>query len=503
MRRPGARAGRGVAAALGVAALAAGLAWAPWSAVAVAAGAAALAAAVRWPALALAAAVAWVPFGPQAALPLGPAQATPPSPLVALAGVGVMLGHLGLRRRPSFAPAVPWLLGLAALWLAALVASALDAPSATTAVLEVVRWGVFAAALAVAGTLTGPTGRRLAFVVLAALLCAGAAEAVVGSRMALDGVGPRPFQLPGGRARAFGNFGQPNPFGGYMNLVWPLAAAVVVERAWPRRRRPDGRRVRPAGATWPLVALAGVAAAAALAGLVLSWSRGAWLAAAAAAAAMTALRLAAGLRPPRDGLALLLPYAAVTAALAAMAFGVAPGVPAAVAARAATITGAAGAGAAGRDLAHADITGANFSTIERLAHWDAALRMAADRPWLGQGPGHYALRYADYRLPRWPYDLGHAHNAYLNAWAEVGLLGLAAQGALFAAALALAARAAVAPRGALEGALGLGLAGSLAATAVHSLFDLLWVHDMTVTVAVLVGLTLAARTWPAAPEAPA
>lgn len=489
--------------ALGVAGLAAALAWAPGSAVAAAAGAVALAAALRWPALAVAAAVALVPFGSRLAVPLGPASATPPSPLVALALAGAVLGHLGLRRWPRLGPGAPAVLAAAAAWLAVVAASAVGAPSTATAALEVVRWGVFAAAVALAASLTGAAGRRQAGGVVAALLAAGAAEALVGGRWALDGVGPGPFQLPGGRARAFGDFGQPNPFGGYMNLVWPLAAALVVERAWPRRWPPHGGRRAAGGAPAALVALALPAAAACLGGLVLSWSRGAWLAAAAAVGAMAALRIAAGWREPRDRLALVGPYLAVTVALAAVVTGAAPGVPAGVVARAATITGAAGAGAARRDLAHADVTGANFSTIERLAHWDAALRMAADRPWLGQGPGHYALRYQDYRLPRWPYDLGHAHNAYLHTLAETGVAGLLACAALFATALALAVRAAVAPRGAYEGALGLGVAGSLTATAVHSLFDLLWVHDMTVTLAVLVGLVLAARTWPGAAPAAA
>ena|GEM_PF-335154 len=483
--------------------LAAALAWLPLRDLAplltAALSLAALLAMTRAPALALAAAVALVPFGPRLAMPLGPAVLTPPSPLVALAVGGVALGHLATRRRPRIAPGVLPLLGLAALSLAALVASAVQAPSPGTAAVEIVRWGVFGAAVAVAGTLGGHRGRRWGVVLVIAILASGAAEAAYGSRLALAGIGPDAFGLPGGRSRAFGNFGQPNPFGGYMNLVWPLGVALIAERLWPRRDPRGGRLPLTPGHRLALP-IAALAAAACLAGLGLSWSRGAWLAAVAGGGAMAVLRCAAGLRRPRDTVAVVLPYLGLTAFVTAVAFGVAPSVPSSVAARIATITGAAGAGAAsnggdGLDLARADVTGANFSTIERLAHWDAAARMWADRPWLGQGPGHYALRYQAYRLPRWPYDLGHAHNAYLNTLAETGVLGLLATCMLMAAALALAVRAAVTPRSALEGALGLAAAGSLTAVAVHSLFDLLWVHDMTVLLGVLIGVTLAARTW--------
>ena len=64
------------------------------------------------------------------------------------------------------------------------------------------------------------------------------------------------------------------------------------------------------------------------------------------------------------------------------------------------------------------ITDSNFSVIERLAHWIAALRMWELSPWLGIGPGNYAAVYPQVRLPRWEEPLGHAHNIYLNVLAE-------------------------------------------------------------------------------------
>jgi O-antigen ligase len=144
------------------------------------------------------------------------------------------------------------------------------------------------------------------------------------------------------------------------------------------------------------------------------------------------------------------------------------------------------------DVADAEVDDANFATVERVAHWQAAYGMFADAPWLGQGPGAYESAYGRYRLPRWAEPLGHAHNTYLQELAEGGLVGLLGYLAFFGGLVLLALRAALAPRGPLQAALGLGLAGVLAALAVHGLTDHLYVHDLTVQLGLLAGLTVAA-----------
>ncbi len=118
--------------------------------------------------------------------------------------------------------------------------------------------------------------------------------------------------------------------------------------------------------------------------------------------------------------------------------------------------------------------------------------MWADRPWVGQGPGHYELAYPRYRLPRWPEPLGHAHNLYLHLLAETGLVGLTAYLLLLGSFALVALRAALAPATPLQAALGLGAVGVLAALAFHSLIDNLYVHDLTVQLGLVVGLTVAA-----------
>jgi hypothetical protein len=78
---------------------------------------------------------------------------------------------------------------------------------------------------------------------------------------------------------------------------------------------------------------------------------------------------------------------------------------------------------------------ANFSAVERLAHWVAGWRMFLAHPLLGVGAGNYDPAYAKYHVPGWNLSLGHAHNYYINAAAETGIIGLVIFLALTAAML--------------------------------------------------------------------
>ncbi len=463
------------AAALGV--LAAGLAWAPPTALALGAGGAAALATAAWPALALAVVAVAVPFGPLAALPLGGASLTLVPVLVAWAACA-RLGR-GLVARRVWLPSRGLLWPLA-LMLLALLTSAWGAPDWRAAGLELARWLVLALALVLAADLAG-RGQAVRLV-LTVLLVAGALEAVVGARQALAGAGPEAFAIAGGRTRAFGDFGQPNPFGGYMNMVWPLGLALVAP--WLGGRRAGRRPTVPGWLRVLGLAAGGLAGL----GLLLSWSRGAWLAAMVGAAAMALVWLAAVLRPPVRPVALLALIAGLMLALTGLAVGGLARSPAAITAR----LGSVAETFAVWDVADVEVNDANFATVERVAHWQAAAAMWADRPWVGQGPGQYELAYPRFRLARWPEPLGHAHNLYLHLAAETGLLGLAAYLLLLGSFALIALRAALAPATPLQAALGLGAVGVLAALAFHSLTDNLYVHDLAAQIGLIVGLTVAA-----------
>jgi len=71
------------------------------------------------------------------------------------------------------------------------------------------------------------------------------------------------------------------------------------------------------------------------------------------------------------------------------------------------------------------------SNLERLNRWNCALRMAADHPMTGTGPGTYQFLYAPYQFS---YEktvistnagtLGNAHSEFLGALAETGIPGM-------------------------------------------------------------------------------
>jgi len=71
------------------------------------------------------------------------------------------------------------------------------------------------------------------------------------------------------------------------------------------------------------------------------------------------------------------------------------------------------------------------SNLERLNRWSSAIRMFAEKPVFGFGPGTYQFKYAPYQLGSEKTiistnfgDVGNAHSEYLGPLAEQGLLGM-------------------------------------------------------------------------------
>lgn len=61
---------------------------------------------------------------------------------------------------------------------------------------------------------------------------------------------------------------------------------------------------------------------------------------------------------------------------------------------------------------------------DRLPIWAGSLQLAADTPFTGIGPNNFAMPYASYViLSHVPY-LTHAHNLYLDVWLDGGVLGV-------------------------------------------------------------------------------
>ncbi len=422
--------------------------------------------------------------------------------LVTAAWLARVLATRDTRRRPV-PLLIPFLvfLGVASL-------SLLAATSLTPAVIELVKWGEVLLAYLLASQLIRD-GRQAA-VLLGALLLAGTAEAVAGVVSSLLRLGPPAFAILGGRLyRAYGQFGQPNPFGGYMNLVWPLAASMVVALMLSVRAKTgelngtqrNSTELRRTGGNSGIAAVALVFVLGSLfSALILSWSRGAWLGAAAGGVVLAGGWLVAAVVAPglgRAGRAVrvragLLVGLALTLVMVAILAGLPELVPSSVTGRLESITAYLG----GLDPTRVEITDENFATVERLAHWKAAADMWRDHLWLGVGIGNYPAVYARYAVPRWDDPLGHAHNYYLNLGAETGLLGLLAYLILLGAMFWHVTRAALRTTDALSRGVALGVLGVLVALSVHNLFDNIYVHSMGVHLGLCLGLVTTLETMP-------
>jgi O-antigen ligase len=93
-----------------------------------------------------------------------------------------------------------------------------------------------------------------------------------------------------------------------------------------------------------------------------------------------------------------------------------------------------------RERSHSNNIGMHFKSVsnissddsnrERINRWKCALKMFADKPLLGFGPGTYQFFYGNYQvsndlshLSSFNGSKGHAHSEYLNVLSETGLPG--------------------------------------------------------------------------------
>ena len=366
---------------------------------------------------------------------------------------------LGVSRPPLALPL--------AIFLGILCLSALGTTSLQYSLKEIVKWvEVLAVYLFVANEVDAQWSKALVFVILST----GALAALQGMYQFLLQAGPVGFVLFGRFLRAYGTFEQPNPYAGYLGLTLPLAAGLVVAAMVSVGRRVRGRWLIWAAGTGTLMLIA----------VVMSWSRGAWLGVAAAAIAMFAAVVA------RSGRVVLLGVLFTFIVVYALLVGGVSLAPSAVVQRFADFLPYLGV----TDVIGVEVTDANFAVLERMAHWQSALEMWKDHPWLGVGIGNYESVYAQYALPLWALPLGHAHNYYLNIAAEAGFLGLATYLLLWGAALLVSWRATRRATGWHWG-VALGVFGILVHLSVHNIFDNLFVHGMYLHVAILLGIGMA------------
>ena len=379
---------------------------------------------------------------------------------------------------PANVPVAPLFLPLV-LVMATAGLSLLPATSLRDALPELLKWGeVLVLYLIAVDLLWSPpyanrsNPLRSARWLVAAMLIGASVQALIGLYQFVFQVGPPAFQILGRFLRAYGTFRQPNPYAGYLGLVLPLALSVFYWSLGQWWRGRHGHQHQPV--VWLSLVGSGLATALIAAGVVASWSRGAWLGILAAVLVVTTLR-------SRRTFLLSLAVAGLLALLLL---------------RGGLSTGALGARLAdtrqylgGFDVRTIEVNDDNFAVVERVAHWDAARQMIERAPWLGIGLGNYATIYPQVALPRWSDPLGHAHNIYLNTWAETGLLGLASYLLLWLVAIGQAWRVGHDRRlSSWQRAVALGVLGIIVHLSVHNLFDNLLVQRMYLHLALVLAL---------------
>jgi O-antigen ligase len=301
------------------------------------------------------------------------------------------------------------------------------------------------------------------------LVAAAALHALIGIYQFYGGSGALHLLVEGRYFRAFGTFGQPNPFGGFMGVIAPLAAASALSALFMSVRR---RMFAHIG----LCALYAVFTLLIIIALYMSWSRGAWLGLAAAGLVMLVLL-------PRRWMSSLLLIAGISVlGGAALLSG---RLPASITSRLSTITLEI---AAAGDVRGVDISLENYANIERLAHWQAALDMAHYALPLGVGFGNYEIAYPAYALLNWEMALGHAHNYYLNVFAETGMIGFICYAVMMIGLVVVLLYLRQHP-GDSERLIATGILGSFVYLAVHSLTDNLYVNNLYLHIGALLALT--------------
>jgi len=441
---------------------------------------------LRWPWLGVVMLVASVPAQQLGAV--GGLTLTRLSLVAAIVGL-LILWTLGTRQLHGTRLAIPFLALIVWMFLTAAVARDIG-----LALADLFRWTVaFVAFLAIIQILSWKESRIVTVLILA-IAVAGAFEAGFGTALGLLGLGPESFKIEGAFSRAFGTFGRPNTFAGYLEMslfpvlwfglfrLWHLGGVLRLYRDSRRRGfavSATQRRslVRAAVITAILLGSSAIM----FGGIVVSFSRGAWIGVLAGLAVtmfVAARRYWHLIVPAVPGVALLAILAVQMLA------------PEALADRASSIADE----ARPFDASSIPITPDNFAVVERMAHWQAGWRMFEDHPVTGVGSGNFNANYPDYYVREtFQFSQGHAHNFYIHVLAENGMVGLALYLTLILSFAFLALYVALATDNRLTGALALGALGTMAAVYVHNGFENL--HVLNLSIQISVSWALAVVAW--------
>ncbi|HLA44766.1 MAG TPA: O-antigen ligase family protein, partial [Aggregatilineales bacterium] len=301
------------------------------------------------------------------------------------------------------------------------------------------------------------------------VVLSAALQAVIGIWEFLGGSGAAHLWILDYRFfRAFGTFGQPNPFGGFLGMVLPLAVSVSTGYLWTGYREKQRHHI-VTGLIYAV--LAGLL----LGALIASWSRGAWI------GFLGALGVVVWLFPRDRRIGTALIGTGIVTLILLMSLGL---LPASLQNR---LTGFSQDFIGFHDVRGVVISDENFAVVERLAHWQSAIGMAEASPWLGIGFGNYENAYPDFKLINWQFALGHAHNYYLNLLAETGIIGLLAYLVMWSVIIRCNGQLLQSNDWRIRGT-AVGLLGTWTHIALHSLIDKLYVNNLFLHAGVMLGI---------------
>jgi len=318
--------------------------------------------------------------------------------------------------------------------------------------------------------------------IIALLITAGLANALVGIYVFTGGSGADHLRISDRFFRALGTFGQPNPFGGFMGLLAPIALMMTLGYGLFAFDRLKHQRL-VTHHIFPIF-FYGLSAFLLSIGVLISWSRGAWLS---YGLALFVIIIAL----PRkwwQSIALC-----IIACIIGLMIWFCGALPLSIEQRIRSVTEDI---VSVSDARGVDITTENFAIAERLAHWQAATNMISTNLWIGVGFGNYEIAYDSHRLINWDEPLGHAHNYYLNVFAETGIIGLVGYGVMWIALFWFTWCARQHPD-IIARSFAIGLLGTWTYLAVHSMTDNLYVNNIFLHIGVMIGLLgiIHRQTW--------
>lgn len=237
-------------------------------------------------------------------------------------------------------------------------------------------------------------GARDRLWVVFGIACGVIVASIRGIEQFATGAGPESYQV-GGMVRVYGTFGHPNTLAAYLVLALPIM--VAVSALWSKSAPP-----------LVLWTIRGSSVLGSIA-LILTQSRGGWLAMAGAVGVLLWYS-------PRSVQRATAATVAIVAVLV-VASGLATTLPGVT--RFSSVIAS--------EFNRTQVTTETWGQLERQAHWGAAWTMMTDRPIFGVGAGEYNDNFRE-NTTEWRFRVGRgqAHNGYLHMGAQAGVPGMLA-----------------------------------------------------------------------------